>query len=286
VRAVAVAAPVLEYLAAPTASSWKVVGTAASVAYFARDGFVVAVTAPGVPLMPNGIAVDRVPAHWPSVGSRVRGGRGFLELGDQQVRWSADDPPVWDPSPSGAPCDRAALQTRARGILRSCGIRPTADPAALTDALAANGVRVTDDPDGRRGVIDLLASVGERDPARARSAANALLGRGGGLTPEGDDLLCGVAATVARFGADLREAWLASVCPPDAAHRSSNLSVTLLRLAAAGSVTQPADRVLDLDERDWQRSLRQLLGVGSSTGRAYALSIGAAALLIGSRGSS
>jgi hypothetical protein len=290
-RAVAVAAPVLERLTDPTGAHWKVVGAAVSTAYVARDRFVVAITGPGVPLMPNGIAVDLAPARWPAVGARVRCGAGLVDLGEEQVRWSTSDPPLWDPwSPHRARAgaharptttDGAALRARGEAVLRSCGVRPVADPMALTDALAGNGLRVTEDDDGRRGVFDLLTAVHERDPQRAAAASDALLGRGPGLTPEGDDLLCAVAATMARFyDDDKRDAWLAAVVPPDAGARSSDLSVTLLELAAGGRVTEPADRVLDLDERSWQRSLRLLRGVGSSTGRAYALAIGAAALLL------
>jgi hypothetical protein len=47
-------------------------------------------------------------------------------------------------------------------------------------------------------------------------------------------------------------------------------------------VAEPAGSVLDLGDRAWQSSLRRLVGVGSSTGLAYALAIGCAALLLGS----
>jgi hypothetical protein len=66
------------------------------------------------------------------------------------------------------------------------------------------------------------------------------------------------------------------------ARRSPELSVTLLELAAAGHLAEPAHRTLDLTDLDWRRSLRQLLAVGASTGRAYAVAIGSAALLLGS----
>lgn len=290
-RAVAVAAPVLERFADRVVARWTVVGTGTSAAYFASDGFVIAVTLPGVPLMPNGIAIDRAPERWPQVGTRVRVTPGLLDLGERQVRWNAADPPMWDPMPppaGGTAADAAALRRRGQAVLRICGIRPPADVIALADALAASGLRVADDREGYRGVIELLAALRDRDAPAARDAAHALLGRGPGLTPEGDDLLCGAAATVACFGRTAGfddaalDTWLAAVCPPDARERSSDLSVTLLELAAAGRVAEPASSLLDLDDRTWQSSLRRLLGVGSSTGRAYALAIGCAALLLGS----
>jgi hypothetical protein len=290
-RAVAVAAPVAERLARSPAESWRVVGSGARTAYIESNGFVVALTGPGVPWMPNGIALDQQPMRWPAVGSYVRSGTGVLYLGDRQVYWSAAQTPIWEPAPTPARGRRdvAAIRARGQAVLRACGVRPAGDAAALTATLAGCGLHVTDDPDGRRGVDELLGAVGDGDPSRARAAAIALLGRGPGLTPEGDDLLCGAAATVARYGtagglgAPERDRWLAAICPPDVRHRSSYLSATLLQLAAAGNVAQPADGVLDLDARDWRTSLRDLLAVGSSTGRAYALSIGAAAWLLGGR---
>jgi hypothetical protein len=291
VRAAAIAAPVLERLADRSLVRWTVVGSGASAAYLASDGFVIAVTPPGVPLMPNGIALDRAPARWPSVGGLVRFTPGLLDLGDGQVSWDAADPPTWDPLPApanAAPTDAAALLARGQAVLRSRGIRPSADIAALAGALAAGGLRVAADPDGRRGVLQLLTALRDGDPVAARDAADGLLGRGPGLTPEGDDLLCAAAASVARFGTaagfdhQTLDSWLAAVCPPDVRQRSSDLSATLLELAAAGRVAEPAGSVLDLGDRGWQSSLRRLVGVGSSTGVAYALAIGSAALLLGS----
>jgi hypothetical protein len=45
-------------------------------------------------------------------------------------------------------------------------------------------------------------------------------------------------------------------------------------------VVEPAARVLDPRERDWPLALRALEAIGGSTGRAYALAIGAAAHLL------
>jgi hypothetical protein len=221
----------------------------------------------------------------------VRFAPGVLDLGDGQVHWDPADPPTWDatPSPANARPDQAVLLVRGQAVLGHCGIRPTADIRALANALATTGLRVADEESaGRRGVIDLLAALSHRDALVAGRAAAALLGRGPGLTPEGDDLLCGAAATVARFGPaagfddGMLDSWLAAVCPVDVRRRSSDLSATLLELATAGCVAEPAGSVLDLGDRAWQSSLRRLVGVGSSTGLAYALAIGCAALLLGS----
>jgi hypothetical protein len=287
VRAVAVAAPVIDRLADRTGSPWTVVGATGATAYLERDRFVLALTGPDVPLMPNGIAVDQVPARWPAVGAHVRCGPGLVDLGERrQIRWSAADPPAWDPALTRARAqareERPAVRTRGDAVLRSCRIRPTADPVTLTASLAASALRVTEQPDGYDGLLALLGSLPGCDAGGAAAATRVLLGRGPGLTPEGDDLLCAAAAAVARYApeGERRDEWLAAVVPADARERSSDLSVTLLELAAAGAVTHPASVVLDVEERTWQPALRRLRGIGSSTGRAYALTIGAALVLL------
>jgi hypothetical protein len=290
VRALAVAAPVLERLEDP-AASWRLVGSGASTAYVGSDDFVIAITTPGVPLMPNGIAIDQAPLQWPPVGAPVRCEPGVIELWHRQVLWDAGDPPVWrcTPSTTALADDLPALRQRGAAVLRACGIRPGPDLPALAEALWAANLRIMDDKGGHRGVLHLLSALAHRDAGAAGAAVGALLGRGPGLTPEGDDLLSGAASVVARFGAaagfagsDGSAAWLAAMCPADAHERSRDLSVTLLALAAAGSVVEPADRVLDLTERNWRSSLLRLRGIGGSTGLAYSLAIGATAWLLGS----
>jgi hypothetical protein len=56
------------------------------------------------------------------------------------------------------------------------------------------------EPGGAAGLGLLLRAVLDRDPELAAEAAGVLLGRGPGLTPEGDDLLAAVAATLATLG--------------------------------------------------------------------------------------
>jgi Protein of unknown function (DUF2877) len=100
----------------------------------------------------------------------------------------------------------------------------------------------------------------------------ALLGRGAGLTPEGDDLLAGACAVAAAAGAPL-------ALPSDLRERTTALSATLLELAAAGAAPRPLHAVLDVRDERWPAALRELEGLGSSSGRAIAL--GAALALVG-----
>jgi hypothetical protein len=115
---------------------------------------------------------------------------------------------------------------------------------------------------------DLAAAVESRDPSLAAAAGARLIGRGGGLTPEGDDLVCGVAALVAVGGWDeaVREAWLAALIGGDLRRRTTALSATLLELAARGMGPEPLQAWLAGD----RSALARLEAIGHSTGRAIA----------------
>jgi hypothetical protein len=299
-RAVAIAVPVLEELevGSPSPREWRVAGATSSALYLRRycpgpdgelDELVIALTAPGTPAMPNGVGLDRVPARWPAVGTGARCSPGSIQLADDVVAWNPLDPPVWDPSVRqlAAPSDPRAVAARGRAILRACGVSVSGgDPAALGEELRASGVTLVEDPGGRRALDVLLAAVHARDPRSAALAADLLLGRGPGLTPEGDDVLCGAAATVACLGAacgfagEQRDAWLRAIYPRDLADRTTALSATLLRLATAGNVAEPVAAVLGGSDLAWRTALGRLVQVGSSTGLAYAVAIGASAVLL------
>ncbi len=125
---------------------------------------------------------------------------------------------------------------------------------------------VADGPD------DLVEAVRTRDPDRARVAGARLIGRGGGLTPEGDDLVAGVAAVVASLDwpEALREAWLGALVGADLRSRTTALSATLLELAVAGMGPEPLQALLAGDAG----ALARLEALGHSTGRAIARGAG------------
>jgi Protein of unknown function (DUF2877) len=127
------------------------------------------------------------------------------------------------------------------------------------------------------GPEDLVDAVVSRDPERAALAGRRLIGRGGGLTPEGDDLVAGVAAVVASspWPGALREAWLGALVGDDLRRRTTALSATLLELAVRGMGPEPLQAVVAGDAG----ALSRLLALGHSTGPAYAR--GAAVGLLG-----
>jgi Protein of unknown function (DUF2877) len=118
------------------------------------------------------------------------------------------------------------------------------------------------------GPEDLVRAVESRDPSLAAVVGARLIGRGGGLTPEGDDLLAGVAAVVASlpWPLALREAWLGALVGDDLRARTTALSATLLELAVGGMGPEPLQSLLAGDAD----ALSRLEALGHSTGRAIA----------------
>lgn len=268
-----VATPVLERLHAGAATG-VVRGATERAAYLDLGGFVVALTAPGVPLMPNGIAVRR-----PAVpDGPVRAAPGRIDAGGTAITWDAADPPSWEPALAEvAPAAVAGLRARADEIAAAL----SGDPAA-----PGGGLIATDR--GEEGLGHLARAVATRDLAAAALAAERLTGLGGGLTPEGDDVLAATAAVVAAAGgaagfrADDRARWLAALVPDETAARTTALAATLLRLAARGRVIEPVHRLLDPGGGEWRDALATLAATGASTGHAYAAGVASTlALLFG-----
>jgi hypothetical protein len=157
------------------------------------------------------------------------------------VAWDPRDPPAWDP------------------VVPPLGGGP-AEVRAL-DAWLARRVRAR--------AID-LPGAGRR-----------LVGRGPGLTPEGDDLLGGAAVAVRALGPaaglapEAIERLVRVLCPEDAAVRTGALSATLLAMAARGEAPEPVHRLLG--GGDPEAALADLRRLGASTGTAIAEGIRIAA---------
>jgi hypothetical protein len=201
------------------------------------DGFVVLITPPGTAWLPNAIALGPgPPVVWDPVVARIR------------------------PGP--------ALAARGTAILRALGV---AGPAGVSGALARGATRPP-----QAAVAALFTALRCGDAAARRRAALALLGRGPGLTPEGDDLLAGACITAAAAGDPLALA-------PGIRAATTPLSATLLELAAAGAGPKPVHALLDLTTERWGSALRELEGLGASSGRAIALGVGAAAAVLGAQ---
>ena len=297
-----VATPVLELLDAE--GNGVVLGAGATAAWVDLDGFVVAITTREVPLLPNAVALGggsgslTRPGVAPGAPARLAPGR--LDLGPLRVTWDPAAPPAWDPTVQAPPnADRHAVARRGAALLDALGVRADAPGAAdLVGDLARIGLPTAVDPDGAAGLRLLFQGIWGRDPVPAAGGARGLLGRGPGLTPEGDDLLAAVAGTLAVLGptTGLHGNDLAALLtaigmkdskragpPTPATSRTTALSATLLALAAAGRLPEPAGRLLDLGpsgEAAWPAALARLERLGHGSGRAYAAGIAAATSLL------
>jgi Protein of unknown function (DUF2877) len=150
------------------------------------------------------------------------------------------------------------------GPLPAPGERVVVDDAELWDPT----LRLPADPASE--ILDALGSDVPDALWRALETGDPteLIGRGPGLTPEGDDYLAGAVAVLAARGHPVR-------LPADLRARTTALSATLLELAAAGYAIDPLHALFG---RDWRAALERLVRLGHSTGRAYA--VGAAAAMI------
>jgi hypothetical protein len=289
-----VATPALELLAGAGERSGVVLGAGATACWVDLGGFVVAITTREVPLLPNAVALaagsGSLQRAGAAAGAIARFAPGRIDLGTLRVTWDATAPPAWNPTvPEATDADPEALARRGAALLRSQepGVL---DPDALVHELTRIGLPSATDPEGAAGLAGLFRAVRERDPLPAAGAARGLLGRGPGLTPEGDDLLAAVAGTLAvlgpaaGWGRSVLAAFLAALVG-QAPERTTALSATLLELAARRQLAEPAGRLLDLGpdgEAAWPAALARLERLGHGSGRAYAAGIAATTGLLAS----
>lgn len=292
-RLVAVPVQRLVERARPSAIG-TVLGRGSSAAFVLIEGLTVAITMPGVPLMPNAVALapglPAIDLLHPGMPVRVRPGR--LDAGTLSVAWDPAAPPLWDPSIRRQDRPAEAVCSFGGGILRRLSLPTAGNPAALSEVIAELLFGAGGGRSARRPVEDLLAAAGEMDPGLAERAAGGLMGRGGGSTPAGDDLLAAAAATVNVLGPSFRsrrcvEDWLCALLRPGPRDRTTPLAATLLELAAGGEFLEPVGALLDgtlCTGPGLDRAVDHLTRIGHSTGLAYACGIGAVASSMGSAG--
>ena len=241
-----------------------VLGASSNAAWLAAGGHVVALTKPGDFRLPNGVTVaEHAKTRCLQSGDRGVIGDGRLEIGSVNacvVRW-------WDPRPR---LDRESL------------------PALTTRCLLARRrvAQPTDEGLGR--------SLRRNDTDAVHRSVRALLGRGAGLTPEGDDILVGLLAGLRLLGAAVEHpgagemlAMIARVAITEAPIRTTALSLALLRHAAAGEVADPVATFLKAltGRGDVGVATSSLQTMGQTSGVATARGVLLAADYLAARGS-
>lgn len=131
-------------------------------------------------------------------------------------------------------------------------------------------------PAGTDHDTPLARALATADLPAAGKAAMSLLGRGEGLTPEGDDVLAGVLVTAAALPGHhpvaVTARHLAGLLAEAAARRTTALSADLLAHAARGHGVPPLLDLVDAlgGRGDPATALRRLLTVGHTSGAALA----------------
>ena len=286
VAARSVASPVFERIDR-SGSAGKVLGTGSRSAFIGVGDFVIAITRDRFPLLPNGITIPMAATNSFRRGDPVSVSPGRIEAAGLVVELAGAT--TWDPTVAFVhDCTRNDILRRGVSILEACGVSAEPAPPALANAIE-NRLESQEAAGLFTGIEGLFDALTRRDRAGASVAARRLAGKGPGLTPEGDDLLAAVAGAVVAFGPAAgfddpeRRMWLGAIGAQQS--RMTALSATLLGLALRGMVIEPAGCVMNLCVEDdvWLRALARLKATGHGTGRAYALAIGAAASLLGTR---
>lgn len=230
---VAASVVLADLLSGPPATA-TVRGVSGPACYLDVDGVVVVVENADGAGLPNAVRVAH-PARPPlqlGEGDHVVLGRGAVRVGGRELpvhRW-------WDPyvrigssrlDAAGVAVATATLRSAAAGTDPGAFAPP--DTGALAQALRAHDTGVA-------------------------AAATALLGRGAGLTPAGDDVLAGLLAALRVLGPSLPGAvagrvaatadMLAAAVIGPARERTTALSAQLLAHADRGAVALPVADVL------------------------------------------
>lgn len=147
--------------------------------------------------------------------------------------------------------------------------------AALAVALRESGARLP--PSLGAATVAFAIALATGDRTRALLAADAVLGRGPGLTPSGDDVLCGVLLALLHLApgsaADVRS--IGTEVAARAESRTTALSAALLAHAARGESLRQAIDVVDAasGHSDLDTALPALLRVGHTSGQDLALGL-------------
>jgi len=191
---------------------------------------------------------------------------GALRLGALTIR--VDGAALWDPRPDWAAV-RAALADEAESMQRvTAWALAIGKPGSLLETLYSP--RPPADDASGAGCRALISGLRSRSLDHALAGVQILAGRGGGLTPAGDDFIVGalLAAWAGLFGAEA--AALAEPMAEVAAPRTTTLSAAYLRAAARGECAAPWHRLLAAlvaaSDSEINAALRALLAVGHTSG--------------------
>ena len=229
-----------------------------------RSSRVVAILTSDANRLPLGAILHRPATQRPLISSRspltAFLGEGRITVGPLTVRASG----WWDPRPKLPSIHPALLPEGMRELRSAVGERlhsPVRDvPAELCGQLGS-----------------LRAALRRDDVTAALRAGQRMIGLGPGLTPAGDDLLCGVLAGLTLLGhpqAARIGAGILALAPG----RTTDLSLALLRHATLGQVNDELGHVIKAlaGTGRLRGPLERLFAVGYTSGIALGLGLSAA----------
>lgn len=229
-----------------------------------RSSGVVAILTNDASRLPLGAILHRPASHRPLISSRgplkAFVGEGRISVGPLTVRASG----WWDPRPRLPSATPALLPEGMRELRAAVSERlhsPVRDvPVELCAQLGA-----------------LRAALRRNDVTAALRASQRMIGLGPGLTPAGDDLLCGVLAGLTLLGhhqASRIGAGILALAPG----RTTDLSLALLRHATQGQVNTELGSVIQAlaGTGRLHDALSRLFAVGHTSGIALGLGLSAA----------
>lgn len=228
----------------------RVLHTGADAIYFTSHADVIGITSRHATAIPCTISTRLETVHElfgiarpPQVGDDVTIGSGSVSLGDAEIRIGR------------------FVDYRMHRL-------PSAAVTTMRDRLIAATGESSQVAEIEPSVLDILRTT----PV---DALPSLLGLGSGLTPFGDDVVCGMLAALLASedscALDVRDAVLRL-----APHRTTALSATLLRRASKGDVLPAfADlvRALQDDPDHISTSIAQLLSIGHTSGAGMLLGL-------------
>ena len=215
--------------------------------YVQFDDDVVCVGPPGLGKGPlNVLAVVSSDLEWPALGlapkQNVLRSASVLSVGEN-LRFEFGGADVWQP-PAAPAFSQGGLRTGLRRLAASVRRRSPGGLGAIIAALDEPSLSrvLQDDPllsVARRTIAEIGRWLDEALAGSAKSSPpiESLIALGPGLTPSGDDFLCGVMAALNYCGHKDIAARLAASVLPLATRETSLISAAYLRCAAKGQAS-------------------------------------------------
>lgn len=191
--------------------------------------------------------------------------QGRLRIGSLEVRLAGCD--VWNPSPTWGDIELSTSLLHALDAIFQEMDSNNLDPIDR-DLFEAVGGEATRQGDG--DALDALREgLQHADPGRLGDAGEWLLGRGGGLTPAGDDLLLGAEVALWLQCPQTAQS-LCSALIAGADHRTTTLSCAFLKSAAQGELREAWHILLEEKSHSLpilHQHLKRIISYGATSGQ-------------------